>query len=251
MKKNILIFIFLTFFLSQTFAGWGKWIDNIEYGFILWKIWDVKIVTLEKDPYYSLNAWEDKRKYFISDLEEYKYFTHNWNKTNLLNTGVHVSLSKFTLDIINSQFKSWFIYPVKWAIIIAQYRSSEGDFAYNWNNNIFDNSEVQKANKIYIVNDVIEENMINIWIDWFINCDSFFQDIWASVFQSIGVPYKEYNSDEEKEIIQKNIVKDVINKSWFCKNITIENNSEDISNIIPWYTKIFQLIISFFKNIFS
>lgn len=46
-----------------------------------------------------------------------------------------------------------------------------------------------------------------------------------------------------KENIDENMEKSTINE-------IVENNSEDISNIIPWYTKIFQWIIDFFKNIF-
>lgn len=51
------------------------------------------------------------------------------------------------------------------------------------------------------------------------------------------------NREIVKENIDENMEKSTINE-------IVENNSEDISNITPWYTKIFQWIINFFKNIF-
>ncbi len=228
MKKILCILLLQIFLLADSFAWGGKWLNEIEYGFILWEVWNVKIITLDKDPYYSLEVWEDKRKYYVFELENYKYFTHRWDETKLLSKWVYVSTSEFSLDMIASEYvKNGWYRPQKWDTIITNYRDKRGDFAINRNTpeKKSEDQWEEEISQVYLKNGITKIDWTGIWIDWVIDCNSLFEGIWPVIFESIWIPYEKYSSEEEKIAIQQKIVNEVIKNGWFCKGKSAINKN--------------------------
>ncbi len=214
MKKLFLFILIITFSIFNAYAWGDLKKQKLTYNFIIWKVWDVSIKILEKNPYYSLEAWEDKRKYYFFDLENYKYFTQNWDETNLINKWVHIYNNEFDLDFLSGEYTKWLWYrPQKWDFIISIY-----------NNNTYDDKETYN---LYLKNNILKNNYINSNISRVINCNNFSSDFLLYLWESVSVPYNLYKTEDEKLKIQNDIIKKVINKSWVCK--TNDNVSQQIS----------------------
>lgn len=242
MKKFVLLILIMIYNLYHTYAWSNVTNQNLTYNFIIWKVWEVNISTLEKNPYYSLEEWVDKRKYYIFDLEYYKYITQNWDETSLLNKGVHIYNNEFDLDFLYWEYRKWQWYrPQKWDYIISIYNINR--------DNTFDNQEIYD---LYLKNWILKSNYINTDISRVINCDNYSSDFLSYIWESISLPNDLYKTEEEKTNLQNNIIKKVIDESWICWKKDSKNEIKEVTyfkeknNTFYYYLLWISIILSFF-----